>query len=622
MRAQMPAVVFAVALILRGVHLWMMRDSPYLLVLMGDARAYDEWATQLAAGDWIGREVFYQAPLYPYVLGAIYAIAGRDLFVVRVVQVVIGAASAALLADAASRLYSRRVGIIAGALMAFYAPAIFLGVVIQKSVLDVFLMCAALWVAARVTSDTERRGWWFTLGGILGLLSLSRENALLLVAAAVFFAGRRSGPVVVLGAALVLTPVALRNYAVGGGFYITTSQFGPNFYIGNNPRADGTYQALREGRGDAAYERQDATELAEAAMGRQLTAAEVSTYWRNQAFEFIVTQPGAWLRLMGRKALLLVSATELPDTEAQEAHAESSLVLRLLQPWTHFGVMLPLAAVGLAVAWQRNHRTAMILALGVAYAISVLIFFVFARYRYPLVPFVLMFAACGIDGMRSFVRGASLTRKAAVTVAAVALALLAFRPVLASDAIIAVSATNAGVALQAQGRLDEAAAQYRHAIATRPDYAPAHNNLGVVLLKRGNIGEAIAAYQHALAYHPDDPGTRVNLALALVSQGRRAEALPHYRRVVELEPLNMARRYDLGNLLLEMQDAVAAEKEFRTLVELAPDAAQAHSRLGIALAQQSRFDEAAGAFRTALALRPGYPEAERYLTMVLQAARQ
>ncbi len=68
------------------------------------------------------------------------------------------------------------------------------------------------------------------------------------------------------GLAIVLVPVAARNSYVGGGFYVTTSQFGPNFYIGNNPAADGTYQSLRFGRGAPEYERQDATELAERAL--------------------------------------------------------------------------------------------------------------------------------------------------------------------------------------------------------------------------------------------------------------------------------------------------------------------------------------------------------------------
>ena len=58
--------------------------------------------------------------------------------------------------------------------------------------------------------------------------------------------------------------MAARNSYVGGGFYLTTSQFGPNFYIGNNPTADGTYESLRWPR-LTAYERQDATELAERA---------------------------------------------------------------------------------------------------------------------------------------------------------------------------------------------------------------------------------------------------------------------------------------------------------------------------------------------------------------------
>jgi hypothetical protein len=52
-----------------------MAGTPHFTVL-GDARGYDQWAQRLADGDWIGTEVFYQAPLYPYFLGVIYAVAG------------------------------------------------------------------------------------------------------------------------------------------------------------------------------------------------------------------------------------------------------------------------------------------------------------------------------------------------------------------------------------------------------------------------------------------------------------------------------------------------------------------------------------------------------------------
>ena len=63
------AALFVVAMAVRLLHLWAIRDTAFFDVLMGDARSYDLWAQRLAAGDWIGADVFYQAPLYPYFLG-------------------------------------------------------------------------------------------------------------------------------------------------------------------------------------------------------------------------------------------------------------------------------------------------------------------------------------------------------------------------------------------------------------------------------------------------------------------------------------------------------------------------------------------------------------------------
>lgn len=190
----------------------------------------------------------------------------------------------------------------------------------------------------------------------------------------------------VLGLALVLLPVAARNYAVGGGFYLTTSQFGPNFFIGNNARSDGTYSSLRAGRGSPEYERQDATELAERATGRRLTPAEVSSYWTDRALGFITSQPGTWVKLLARKFLLLVNADEMLDTESQASYAEWSWPLRATGWFTHFGVLVPLAMLGVWTTWPDRRRLAVLYALTIAYAASALMFYVFARYRFPLVP--------------------------------------------------------------------------------------------------------------------------------------------------------------------------------------------------------------------------------------------
>src|SRR5689334_17382709 len=71
------AAVALVAGLVRALYLVQLRGSLPVQVLIGDARAYDAWAWRIASGDWLGDEVFYQAPLYPYFLGAIYRFAGH-----------------------------------------------------------------------------------------------------------------------------------------------------------------------------------------------------------------------------------------------------------------------------------------------------------------------------------------------------------------------------------------------------------------------------------------------------------------------------------------------------------------------------------------------------------------
>src|SRR5213593_1529761 len=117
-------VVFAVAFTLRIIHIWQMRNAPFFTLLMGDARGYDEWAQRIVGGDWIGRDVFYQAPLYPYFLALIYSFSGHSPILVRLVQAVMGSCSCVLVAAAARRLFSMRAGLLAGVMLAIYAPAI------------------------------------------------------------------------------------------------------------------------------------------------------------------------------------------------------------------------------------------------------------------------------------------------------------------------------------------------------------------------------------------------------------------------------------------------------------------------------------------------------------------
>ena len=622
---------------MRLIHVWQLRASPFFPVLMGDSHGYDDWAQRIAGGDWIGHEVFYQAPLYPYLLGVIYAIAGRHLLLVRIIQVIIGSASCALLGLAAARLFSRRAGIAAGLMLALYAPAIFFDGLLQKSVLDVFFVCLALWLMSKaLTAEpaenaekasslrsprSPRLTWtWLWLGLAMGGLALTRENALVFIVVLLVWSlvGVDQRPTTIdqrlkraamflAGLALVLVPVAARNSIVGGGFYVTTSQFGPNFYIGNNPAADGTYQSLRYGRGAPEYERQDATELAEHALGRRLTPAEVSSYWTDKALDFITSRPAAWLTLMGRKIALLWNATEMLDTESQEAHAEWSLPLRLGGIIGHFGVLVPLALFGVIVTWPMRSRLWILYAMTLAYAASVVLFYVFARYRYPLVPLLILFAAAGVAALPELVRASRQPFPAGRlwTLAAVAaVAVFANWPILSTTLMRAVTELNLGAALQGEGNLDEAKGHYQRAIALRPDYAPAYNNMATVLRAKGRLGDAVATYQRAISLRPEYPEAHYNLANALLDEGKPDEAVDHFRRALQTIPASVDVHNNLGIALVGQGQLEEAIAEFRAALQVDPGSAKSHRNLGDALASARRFDEAIDQFRLAAQLNP------------------
>ena len=83
-------VIFGAAFLLRLLYLNQVETIPLFYQPAGDGRGYDEWAQRIAAGDWLGTGVFYQAPLYPYFLGVLQTLVGHDLWFVRLVQIALG----------------------------------------------------------------------------------------------------------------------------------------------------------------------------------------------------------------------------------------------------------------------------------------------------------------------------------------------------------------------------------------------------------------------------------------------------------------------------------------------------------------------------------------------------
>ena len=613
--------VFLAALLVRIVHLWQLRGSPFLEVYLGDAKSYHAWAQRLAGGDWLGTETFYQAPLYPYFLGVLYSLFGEG-WIVRLVQAGLGSLACVFLALAGRRLLSERAGLIAGLGLALFPPAIFFDGLIQKSVLDNLLLCLLLWLVAERVQGEGRATWWLAVGGALGLLLLTRENAFVfLIPLAVWLGLERRVPartrvltaaLLVAGLAVPLSPVAIRNYIVGGGLHLTTSQAGPNFFIGNNPEADGSYAPLLPGRGHASWERDDATMLAEQALGRELTPAEVSSYWTGRALDYIAEQPGSWLRLMAVKLALTWNAGEVEDSEDQRSHARWSAPLRLASVF-HFGILAPLALLGVWITRDRWRRLWLFYAMTLIYSLSVALFFVFARYRYPLVPFLMLFAGAGLAGIWEFLRSAPRRELAICAAGVTAFAIFCNLPLVASEQAQVATLVNLGRAYEDRGDLEEAGSYYEEALQQQPYEPVALLNLGNVLQLQGRYADAIPYYRRSLAVDASNPWVWNNLGMALEASGDLDEALRHYRQALALNPTDPQATNNLAALLARRGHTKQAIERYEAAIAADPENVEARVNLGKVLANEGRLEEATRRFKEALQLRPGHAEIYRLL---------
>jgi tetratricopeptide (TPR) repeat protein len=547
-----PLGVFVLALALRLIYYAEIAEMPFVLHPVVDARAYDEWAQRIAAGAWWGDQAFYQAPAYPYFLAVIYGALGRDLALVHVIQMVMGAASCVLMFGCGRLLFGFGTGLCAGLMLAAYPPAIFFDGIIGKAGLGLFLLTGLL-ALLLAHQRAPRAGRALLAGAVLGLLALTRENALALAPALPVWLWLRfrDRPAAlrarwlacfVAGLASVLLFVGLRNYLVGDTFALTTSQMGTNFYIGNSPEATGLYVPLIAGRHTPVYEATDAALLAERALGRDLTRGEVSDYWMSKGLAFVRDDPLGWLRLMVIKLALTWNAFEIADTEDIYVYADWSALLRRTLPLWHFGLLAPLAAAGVVLAWRERRDFWLLAWLALVYTGSVALFITFARFRFPLVPMLMPLAAVAVVRSASLYWSGRPRELLAPACAFVACALFVNFPILEEERFLVASYANLGGIMLNQDRPEEAAPYLERAYALDTENADLRFHMAVLAYKRGELPQAEAHVLRMIELEPTDfRGPRL-LAMIYRQTGRPAQARVQARKAFALNPDREVRR--------------------------------------------------------------------------------
>ena len=190
------AVVLLVSLGVRLFALFSWQNSLYADHLSPDEEIYHRWAAALAEGSPDLPDVSDFTPLYAYVMAGVVAGVSADVFHVRILNILLGAATCALIYLIGRELAGRRVGLAACLIAGLYKPFIFFSMAAMKTALSLFLFSLVFYLFL-LLMDRVSVIRMLLLGGFTGLLLGVRANCILMIpvmpAAVIFHHWNRSG---------------------------------------------------------------------------------------------------------------------------------------------------------------------------------------------------------------------------------------------------------------------------------------------------------------------------------------------------------------------------------------------------------------------------------------------
>jgi len=565
------SVIFVCAFIVRLIYLLEIKSNPFFNLPISDARWHDLWALEIVKGNWLGDTVFFRAPLYPYFLSLIYLIFGHKYFIARLIQIIIGSLNCSLIFLIARHLMNKKIAIIAGLISAFYGVFVYFDTELLIPVLIIFLNLLLVYILLK---NTIKQKWslWFLSGIILGFSAIARPNILIFIPGVLiwFFVNRdklhinTAIPLFLTGIILVIVPVTLRNYYVGHDFVPISSQGGINLYIGNNPIADGKrsiapglYMAAGEDYKDNVW--LTSVEIAEEKTKQKLKPSEVSSFWVKQTLDFVKNQPFKYLKLQVKKLYYFWNGFEIESNKSIYLYRQFSALLKFLVWLLYiafpFGFIGPLALTGMFLTRTKIKKLLLVYLFIIFYMCGVILFFVTGRFRLPVIPFLIIFAAYAVFWFYKQIKENMLHRL--------------IIPVLIFFGLLIACNSNLfnvrkrdklrehfylGFVYGEKNLYDKAISEYNKALQSEYDpldpltRSNAHHNLGLMYRKKNLLQKAEEQYLAAIKINPQHIKAYCNLGTLYAIQGMTEKAEQAYKQALAIDPAYKAARLNLQML--------------------------------------------------------------------------
>lgn len=387
--------VFSIALAVRLLYVLLLGAANFSQ--SSDGKAYHDIAVNLLARhEFITTmdpphrlDVPYanRPPLTPFFLAAVYEVTGPSARAAQMALAIAGALGCVLVGMLGRQLFGSTVGTLAGLMAACYPFFVFLASVSLTENLAIPLNVALAILLVRIHDEPRLLDAW--LGGVaLGLAILNKPTALMLLPFLVLWLAiiwrtqpqqvARMATPIVLAAMFVVLPWTVRNYLRTGEVIAVTTQAGGALYASNGFHADYAIEKLENGA--TGWYGQPGAGLKLDGLSR----VEADRREFQLALAFIREHPQKFLEQAYRKVRIFWSAYPHPIHRVSWA---ATAVLSLIG----LGISLP--------AWRRL----MPLFLLIVHTVLISVFFsALPRFRAPVEPFLLIFAAVALV---SFARG-------------------------------------------------------------------------------------------------------------------------------------------------------------------------------------------------------------------------
>jgi len=316
--------IFVTAALVRFAYFLQIYKVDIFNIAILDSEYYNILASKLAVSKSALPALFiYVHPLYIFFLSSIYSIFGVNISIVYIIQFIMGSFACVLIYLIATKVYNKTAAVIAAGISIFYLPFIFYEGQILSASLEAFILLIMVYFSILSYQQKEWPFYAFMTGLCGGLFLLVRANGVVfapLIGMAIGFNRRlfrekfKWVVLFFMGLAISVAVDIGYNYKATGRVFFLPPYGGQNFYIGNNPEADGFNQPLflnyiQEPFSEPEYYRREVSKI----LGKEVSLTESSDYWFSQGIKFILQSPFKYASLLIRKTLLFINSYEICD---------------------------------------------------------------------------------------------------------------------------------------------------------------------------------------------------------------------------------------------------------------------------------------------------------------------